>query len=219
VKRKYGKDFTVSFNYRKNLLIPWTIVLDRYDDSFVLFNNYLFFLFSYEKKIILINIHTGCRIRLINSVRYVVSNLARDCCCHWELSCAWIFWIAFVGAKSGSLKNIEIEKKILSIVNKKIISLNKIWNRIKSCKRHLNPKNRFFFFFWLKKRMTLLTKLSTPSYFFLLFVYRHVYIYIYIYKCVCCCYCSVFLSTTKHSKVSCLGTLFFTDYSMCSIPE
>jgi len=55
--------------------------------------------FSFSK-----TIRTGCRIRLINSVRYVVSNRARGCCCQCESSSAWIFWMAFVGAKAGSLK-------------------------------------------------------------------------------------------------------------------
>jgi hypothetical protein len=110
VKRRSGKDIsTVSFNYRKHLLIPWDIFLDRYGDICLLVN-YFYHFFVWKKGEFLMNIHTGCRIRLINSVRYVVSNLGFEGCGHWEVSCAWTFRIAFVGAKSGSLKNKKMKR-------------------------------------------------------------------------------------------------------------
>ncbi len=43
-------------------------------------------------------------------MRYVVSNLGFEGCGQWEVSCAWTFRIAFVGAKSGSLKNKKMKR-------------------------------------------------------------------------------------------------------------
>jgi hypothetical protein len=92
------------------------------------------------------------------------------------------------------------------IDKKKIVSLNNIWNRIKSCKRHLNSKHSKSFLIKVRRKLMLLSKSSThtatPSYcsFILL---------LYAYKYICCCYFSVFLSTTKNSKISCLGNFLF----------